>query len=100
MLDELAGSCFGVNRHIWRSLLTRRLATALLRYKRAKDEHGLEALLLGRVDAAALESDGPLERRRSDSRRSYKVKCPNCGVGHLVAEEGCEKCYSCGYSKC
>lgn len=76
------------------------LATALLRYKRAKDEHGLEALLLGRVDAAALESDGPVERRRSDSRRSYKVKCPNCGVGHLVAEEGCEKCYSCGYSKC
>ena len=55
------------------------LATALLRYKRAKDEHGLEALLLGRVDAAALESDGPVERRRSDSRPPYKVKCPNCG---------------------
>ena len=51
------------------------LATALLRYERAKDEHGLEALLLGRVlDAAALESDGPVERRRSDSRRPYKVK--------------------------
>ncbi len=76
------------------------LATALLRYKRAKDEHGLEALLLGRVDPAALESDGPVERRRSESRRPYKVKCPSCGVGHLVAEEGCEKCYSCGFSKC
>lgn len=76
------------------------LATALLRYKRAKEEHGLEALLLGRVEPAALESDGPVERRSSESRRSYKVKCPNCGVGHLVAEEGCEKCYSCGYSKC
>ena len=75
------------------------LATALLRYKRAKDEHGLEALLLGdRVDAACAEEHGPVERRRSDSRRPYKVKCPGCGVGHLVAEEGCEKCYSCGFS--
>lgn len=76
------------------------LATALLRYKRAKDEHGLEALLLGRVDPTALESDGPVERRRSQSRRPYKLKCPSCEVGNLVAEEGCEKCHSCGFSKC
>lgn len=76
------------------------LATALLRYKRAKDEHGLEALLLGRVDPASLEGEGPVERRRSQSRRPYKLKCPSCEVGTLVAEEGCEKCHSCGFSKC
>jgi ribonucleoside-diphosphate reductase alpha chain len=27
-------------------------------------------------------------------------KCPECGDQNLVREEGCTKCYSCGYSKC
>jgi len=26
-------------------------------------------------------------------------KCPDCG-GELVAEEGCEKCYRCGFTRC
>ena len=26
--------------------------------------------------------------------------CPDCGVAALVNEEGCRKCYSCGYSEC
>jgi ribonucleoside-diphosphate reductase alpha chain len=26
--------------------------------------------------------------------------CPDCEVGSLAVEEGCQKCYSCGYSKC
>lgn len=26
--------------------------------------------------------------------------CPECGNATLVLEEGCTKCYSCGYSKC
>ena len=26
--------------------------------------------------------------------------CPDCEVGSLAFEEGCQKCYSCGYSKC
>jgi len=26
--------------------------------------------------------------------------CPECAVGTLAFEEGCQKCYSCGYSKC
>jgi len=77
------------------------LATALLRYKRAKDQHGLEALLLGRVPAEALEGDAPVERRRSTpgGQTQYKIKCPSCS-GQLSFEEGCEKCHSCGYSKC
>lgn len=28
------------------------------------------------------------------------AKCPECGDQNLVREEGCVKCYSCGYSKC
>lgn len=26
--------------------------------------------------------------------------CPECGQGSFVAEEGCRRCYSCGYSEC
>jgi len=26
--------------------------------------------------------------------------CPDCGSGSLAYEEGCRKCYSCGYSEC
>lgn len=26
--------------------------------------------------------------------------CPECGGGSLAYEEGCKKCYSCGYSEC
>lgn len=26
--------------------------------------------------------------------------CPSCGEGTLVFEEGCKKCYGCGYSEC
>lgn len=26
--------------------------------------------------------------------------CPSCGVGSFVYQEGCAKCYSCGYSEC
>lgn len=32
--------------------------------------------------------------------RNNQEKCPECGRGVLVTEEGCRKCYSCGYSKC
>ncbi len=26
--------------------------------------------------------------------------CPSCGEGTLIYEEGCKKCYSCGFSEC
>jgi len=26
--------------------------------------------------------------------------CPECGVAAVISEEGCRKCYSCGYSEC
>lgn len=27
-------------------------------------------------------------------------KCPECGNVHLVQQEGCTTCYSCGWSVC
>ncbi|PWB77771.1 MAG: ribonucleoside reductase class II, partial [Candidatus Methylomirabilota bacterium] len=26
--------------------------------------------------------------------------CPDCGLATLIYEEGCQKCYSCGFSEC
>jgi len=31
---------------------------------------------------------------------SYTDMCPDCGNSTLVQEEGCSKCYNCGYSVC
>jgi len=34
------------------------------------------------------------------SKRPIGELCPECGQATLVNEEGCRKCYSCGYSEC
>ncbi len=39
------------------------------------------------------EASEPLPMRVGDL-------CPECGAAALVHEEGCRKCYSCGYSEC
>jgi len=96
------------------------MATALYRYLKVKREHGLEAMLLGRVGsdqpsaksesatspmASAAGSDSPMSSRpisrvkRERDMASYKVKCPACS-SNLAFEEGCMKCYGCGFSKC
>ncbi len=31
---------------------------------------------------------------------SHVDMCPDCGNTSLIMEEGCEKCYTCGFSKC
>ena len=40
--------------------------------------------------------------RRSSSAALFKIGdlCPECGEASVVNEEGCRKCYSCGYSEC
>jgi ribonucleoside-diphosphate reductase alpha chain len=49
----------------------------------------------GRVQAqlGQLEEHGQLPFKIGDL-------CPECGAAALVREEGCRKCYSCGYSEC
>lgn len=32
--------------------------------------------------------------------KSQADLCPECGAASFIFEEGCQKCYSCGYSKC
>jgi len=78
------------------------LARALHRYHTAKTEHGLEALLLGRIPEGAL-SETSFTRRdtmlENGGSAQYKLKCPSCSTV-LAFEEGCVKCYGCGYSQC
>ena len=78
------------------------LARALRRYLAAKKEHGLEALLLGRVPSGSL-GDTPHEAPKTTASQKqseqYKIKCPSCSSG-LSFEEGCVKCHACGFSQC
>jgi ribonucleoside-diphosphate reductase alpha chain len=53
------------------------------------------------------EENQPLPRLRENGHTSFSQKslpigdlCPDCGEAGLVNEEGCRKCYSCGYSEC
>ncbi len=80
------------------------LARALHRYLGAKKEFGLEALLLGRVSPGELtDADNGVAAENaasaSRSQTQYKLKCPGC-QSVLSFEEGCVKCYGCGYSQC
>jgi ribonucleoside-diphosphate reductase alpha chain len=46
-------------------------------------------------------SDIP-ERSASAAQPAFKIGdlCPECGQAAVVNEEGCRKCYACGYSEC
>ncbi|MFT5151808.1 MAG: ribonucleoside-diphosphate reductase alpha chain [Planctomycetota bacterium] len=75
------------------------LATALRRYLEAKEEHGLEALLLGKTTPPAVQAQKP-STNSTRARDRYKVRCPSCDGGVISFEEGCAKCHSCGFSQC
>ena len=80
------------------------LARALRRYLHAKKEHGLRALLLGEVSppsTAKLGATSSLSPGTNAPRNvsQYKLVCPSC-CSALAFEEGCVKCYSCGFSQC
>lgn len=40
------------------------------------------------------------ENSKEVSYASHTDMCPDCGNSTLVLEEGCAKCYTCGYSRC
>jgi ribonucleoside-diphosphate reductase alpha chain len=82
------------------------LAKALHKFATTKETHGLKAILLGKVDPANtnLLADKPAQvasgkRIGTGTGGAFKVKCPAC-EGVLAFEEGCCKCYGCGYSQC
>lgn len=42
---------------------------------------------------------GSLSATEGNATGLYDI-CPDCGAASLAYEEGCKKCYSCGYSEC
>jgi ribonucleoside-diphosphate reductase alpha chain len=60
-----------------------------VRTDEGKIENGDEV----KPDFLATQQELPLQSKKGDL-------CPDCGQANLVLEEGCQKCYSCGASKC
>jgi len=52
-----------------------------------------EPKLVTEVTQASLIQEAPVSRGLFDL-------CPSCGEASLAHEEGCKKCYGCGYSEC
>jgi len=79
------------------------LAKAIKKYMVAKELFGIQDMLLGKADFSQLENhkEWSGERRQSSNNKNnaFKIKCPECNE-NLSFEEGCAKCYSCGFSKC
>jgi ribonucleoside-diphosphate reductase alpha chain len=42
----------------------------------------------------------PCRTRSRDEKMKIGDLCPECGEAAVVNEEGCRKCYACGYSEC
>lgn len=84
------------------------LATTLLDYVRERreriaSEEALRAAEPGPISRAAetgesRSGDGPVENAAGFMR--IGDLCPECGEASVINEEGCRKCYSCGYSEC
>ena len=63
---------------------------------------------LARALAAYLEdtpeviTGGILQLEEMEEQFSLKIGdlCPECGAAAVVREEGCQKCYACGFSEC
>lgn len=89
-------------------------ARALAKYEIIKEKYSIEDLILGKIDLEKLDdeiSDMIAGRNGNGNKkdelvistipiRSYKLKCPQCPDGVLTHEEGCQKCHTCGFSKC
>jgi ribonucleoside-diphosphate reductase alpha chain len=52
-----------------------------------------------KMDYPSLPLEG-LDDMENPKERKIGELCPECGQATFVNEEGCRKCYSCGYSEC
>jgi ribonucleoside-diphosphate reductase alpha chain len=100
VIDQLAGIGgssslrFGANR-------VRSLADAVAQVL-AEHSKTMHPLVSGIPDNTVAESQvGESQKTTLTTPRGRTGDfCPSCGQMTLVNEEGCKKCYSCGYSSC
>lgn len=66
--------------------------------------NGIAHKILGDAPVAPSVETQPVTEMSTMSTSAVEKKtfdlCPSCGVGSLVYEEGCAKCYECGHSEC
>jgi ribonucleoside-diphosphate reductase alpha chain len=54
----------------------------------------------GNGGGQALSGTSTIEEEAAMSKMKIGDLCPECGEAAVVNEEGCRKCYACGYSEC
>ncbi len=59
-----------------------------------------EAEATATPESPPLAAQEPLPLPPPSRRHAIGDLCPECGQAALVSEEGCRRCYSCGYSEC
>ncbi len=52
------------------------------------------------VDPTAHPQEDSSVKHTKSSAFAHRDMCPECGNATLVLEEGCAKCYTCGFSRC
>jgi len=63
------------------------------------EKQSADPIPLNLVEEASSANTGSDDVVRSSSMAQADL-CPECGNATFVREDGCQKCYSCGYSKC
>ena len=66
-----------------------------------QEELPIDVTAAARAEAVAATATAPVPRGRYvDETAAALGACPSCGASHLAYEEGCKKCYVCGFSEC
>lgn len=78
------------------------LAQVLAEYAREREERLREGQARPETPERENGFRGPEPAHSPPSFKQMKIGdlCPECGEATLVNEEGCRKCYTCGYSEC
>jgi ribonucleoside-diphosphate reductase alpha chain len=79
------------------------VAQAIERYLAEREGIQEELPISPAVPATGASVPQPVGRPSLSAKQldqSFLGSCPDCGTGQLVYEEGCVKCYVCGYSEC
>ncbi len=67
---------------------------------RDEDEQASSELFENRGNGNKLMNEAAQQSAQENFIHKVGDLCPECGQASVVNEEGCRKCYSCGYSEC
>lgn len=65
-----------------------------------EEESAVNLEVEGELKVETMAAEASLQQSLDSTLARNRDFCPECGAASFVYEEGCKKCYSCGYSKC